>query len=186
MNRPECAGGVGSPADGRYHLRSSPRVRPAPPTHPRKGPIGRAGGRDRGSKAPLAERRAGGRTDLGHLRGRPCLCQPPAFPSEVGPGLAAPPLPRPGWAGRLGLRELGWGRASSCFARARRARAQQPPTQQRSPLPSPETRGLPGGPGESCVRACEAVPCGPHAPPAAPRPRADRPSETPARGAPAR
>lgn len=126
------------PTVGRDHLCGIPRARPAPPAHPRSGPIRPAGGREHGSNAPLAGRPAGRRTAEGKPRG-------PAVPrltslSEAGPHYGAPPPLRPGWAGRLGLRERGRGRASACCARAGRSRVPRPPTHPLSRFPSPEAR----------------------------------------------
>lgn len=93
-----------------------------------------------GKAGPWLER-ASGRVPGGpaHRVGGP---RGPAVPllaslSEAWPNGGAPPRLRPGWAGRLGLRERGRGRASACCARARRARAPRPPTQATVPVPQP-------------------------------------------------
>lgn len=61
----------------------------------------------------------------------------PLASPEAGPGRGAPPPPRPEWAGRLGLRELGRGRASACLARAWRAPGTA--AQDAAALPAPQS-----------------------------------------------
>ena len=121
-------------------------MRPAPPAHPRRGPIGREWGRDHGSSAPVAGPRAGGRTARGDVgAGR---ASPAPFPGG-GAGARRPAPPRPEWAGRLGLRSWAGGGPPPASPKPGERPALQPPTQQRSQLAEPRDTRVPGRPGRA-------------------------------------
>lgn len=83
--------------------RGVPRVRPAPPTHPRGGPIGRARGGTTPGRASGWASRAG--AQRGETRGpaAPRPARPLAPPPEAGPGPREPrPRRRGGWGLELG------------------------------------------------------------------------------------
>ena len=135
-----------------------------------------------GRAGPWLER-ASGRAPGGpaHRVGGP---RGPATPltaslSEAWPNGGAPPPLRPGWAGQLGLRERGRGRASACCARARRAGAPRPPTQPRSRFLSPEacagSRVTPEGAAGGSARRRRAGRTRPQPPPARAWPSPEKP-----------
>lgn len=146
LEPPGGGGSVGSPVGGLYHLPVVPRVRPAPPTHPRRGPIRRAGGRDLGSNAPLAGSRAGGRTALGDVRAWPRFCPPSRFP-RGGAGPRRPAPTPPGVGGAAGAPGAGPGAGLSLPRQSLESARHCGPGRSGTPRsPVPETRGFPAAP----------------------------------------
>ena len=103
--------------------------RPPPPTHPRRGPIRRAGGAgprlERASGKAPGGRAHGVGEDVG---GRPPL-RPPSLFLGGGARPRRPAPPRPEWAGRLGLRSWAGGGPPPALPEPEERPARRPPTQ---------------------------------------------------------